>query len=102
GISTKARHALWKRSSASSRTELTPHPTRVTRAALYEEARRLGISGRSRMSRTELETAIASARPSKHSSDVLARLNERRVAAVGFLLALSPANARASDVHLRK
>src|SRR6188474_3380192 len=39
-----------------------------SRSALYEEARRLGIEGRSRMDRRQLEEAIASARRTNRSS----------------------------------
>jgi hypothetical protein len=53
------------------------------------------------MSRTELEAAVASARRSKNSSNLLARFHEKRIAAVGFLLALRPSNALAGDMHLR-
>jgi hypothetical protein len=58
----------------------------MTKAALYEEARRLGVAGRSNMSRTELARAVASARHSRRSAGLLARLREKRT--VGFMLAL--------------
>jgi hypothetical protein len=59
----------------------------MTKAALYEEARRLGVAGRSNMSQTELARAVASAR---RSAGPLARLRDKRTGTgtVGFLLAL--------------
>jgi hypothetical protein len=62
----------------------------MTKAALYEEARRLGVAGRSTMSQTELARAVASARRSRRSAGPLARVRDKRTGTgtVGFLLAL--------------
>ncbi len=45
------------------RVEAARRESRTTRATLYDEARRLGIPGRSRMTRAELEHALHGASP---------------------------------------
>ena len=88
GIPTKVRHAPRSTSWESSSAGPEAGPDGMTKAALYEEARRLGVAGRSNMSRTELARAIASARRSRRSAGPLARLRDKRTGTVGFLLAL--------------
>ena len=78
------RSKSWESSSAGPEAE----PGGMTKAALYEEARRLGVAGRSSMSQTELARAVASARRSRRSAGPLARLRDKRTGTVGFLLAL--------------
>jgi hypothetical protein len=88
GIPIKVRHAPRSKSWESSSAGPEAEPGGMTKAALYEEARRLGVAGRSSMSRTELEGAVASARRPRRSAGPLARLRDKRMGTVGFLLAL--------------
>ena len=90
GIPIKVRRAPRSKSWESSSAGPEAEPGGMTKAALYEEARRLGVAGRSNMSQTELARAVASARRSRRSAGPLARLRDKRTGTgmVGFLLAL--------------
>lgn len=88
GIPINVRHAPRSKSWESSSAGPDAEPGGMTKAALYEEARRLGVAGRSSMSQTELARAVASARRSRRSAGPLARLRDKRTGTVGFLVAL--------------
>lgn len=55
------------------------------RSALYEQARRLGIEGRSKMNRRQLEAAVASAQRRRRSSRSLARFRLALLSALALL-----------------
>jgi hypothetical protein len=61
----------------------------MSKRSLYEEARRLGIAGRSTMTRAELERAVALARHPRRQSRARLRFGNAWAAAVAFLVGLS-------------
>ncbi len=61
----------------------------MSKRALYEEARRLGVAGRSTMTQAELERAVALARHPRRPSRARLRFGDAWAAAVAFLVGLS-------------